>query len=38
MNISDVRIAFIDEGEDCTCWFYDEKMNQYFDGSYMGDY
>ena len=39
MNISEFRIAFIDEGEDCTCcWFCDEQNNQYFDGSYTGDY
>lgn len=38
MNISTFRIAFIDEGEDCTCWFYDEMNNQYYDGEYTGDY
>ena len=39
MNISDVRIAFINEGEnDCVCWFSDDKNNIYVDNSYMGDY
>ena len=38
MNISEFRIAFIDEGENCSCWFYDEQNNQYYDGSYTGDY
>ena len=38
MNISEFRIAFMDEGEDCACWFYDDMNNTYFDGSYTGDY
>ena len=38
MNISEFRIAFIDVGEDCSAWFYDDMKNQYFDGSYTGDY
>lgn len=39
MNISDVRIAFIDEGEDGKCcWFSDDEKNIYFDGSYTGAY
>ena len=39
MNISTLRIASIDEGEDGTCcWFSDEMNNIYFDGSYTGNY
>ena len=39
MNISTFRIAFINEGEDHTCcWFSDDMNNTYFDGSYTGDY
>ena len=39
MNISEFRIAFIDEDEDSTCcWFCDEQNNQYYDNSYTGDY
>lgn len=38
MNVSEFRIAFIDVGEDCVCWFYDDKKNQYFDDIYTGDY
>ena len=38
MNISEFRIAFINEGEDHTCWFYDDKNNKYHDGSYTGGY
>ena len=38
MNISEFRIAFINEGEDCVCWFSDEMNNIYFDNSYTGDY
>ena len=39
MNISEFRIAFIDEGEDSACcWFCDDMKNIYFDGSYTGDY
>ena len=38
MNTTTFRIALIDEGEDYTCWFYDDMKNQYFDGNYMGDY
>lgn len=39
MNISTFRIAFINEDADCTCcWFCDEQNNQYYDGSYTGDY
>lgn len=39
MNISTFRIAFINEDEDSTCcWFSDEMNNQYYDGSYTGDY
>ena len=37
MNISDVRIAFSNEGVDSTCcWFSDEMNNIYYDGSYTG--
>lgn len=38
MNISKIRIALIDDNGNNTCWFYDDKKNQYFDGSYTGDY
>ena len=39
MNISEFRIAFIDEDEDSSCcWFCDEQKNIYFDNSYTGDY
>ena len=39
MNISEFRIAFVDEDEDGSCcWFCDDMNNQYFDGSYTGDY
>ena len=38
MNISTFRISFVNEGENGTCWFYDDKNNQYFDGSYTGGY
>ena len=38
MNISTFRIASINEGEDCVCWFSDDKNNIYFDNSYTGDY
>ena len=39
MNISEVRISFINEDEDDTCcWFSDEMNNQYYDGSYTGNY
>lgn len=38
MNISTFRIVSIDEGDDSTCWFYDEQKNIYFDGSYTGNY
>ena len=37
MNISTLRIASIDEGEDGTCcWFSDDENNIYYDGSYTG--
>ena len=39
MNISEIRIASLDEGEDDTCcWFSDDEKNIYFDNSYTGDY
>ena len=38
MNISEFRIAFIDDNGNNTCYFYDDKNNQYFDNSYTGDY
>lgn len=39
MNISEFRIASIDEGDDNTCcWFSDDMNNIYFDGSYTGNY
>ena len=38
MNISKFRIAFIDDNGNNTCYFYDDMKNQYFDGSYTGDY
>ena len=38
MNTSEFRIAFIDVGEDCVCWFYDDRKNQYYDSTYFGDY
>lgn len=39
MNVSEFMIAFINEGEDHTCcWFSDDMNNTYFDGSYTGDY
>ena len=39
MNISEFRIAFIDEDVDSTCcWFCDDMKNIYFDNSYTGDY
>ena len=39
MNISEVRIVSINEGEDGTCcWFSDDEKNIYFDASYTGGY
>ena len=39
MNISEFRISFINEGEDSTCcWFSDDMNNIYFDNSYKGTY
>lgn len=38
MNISILRIAFIDDNGNNTCYFYDDRKNQYFDEEYMGDY
>lgn len=38
MNVSKIKIASIDVGEDRTCLFYDEQNNRYFDGSYTGAY
>ena len=38
MNISELRIAFINEGEDCCCWFCDEQKNIYYDNHYTGGY
>lgn len=38
MNISDVRIVSIDEGDDYSCWFSDDEKNIYFDSSYTGGY
>ena len=39
MNISTFRIASMDVGEDDTCcWFSDEMNNIYVDNSYTGAY
>lgn len=39
MNISEFRIAFINEDENGTCcWFSDDDNNIYIDNSYTGDY
>ena len=38
MNTSDFRIALIDDCGDNTCYFYDDRKNQYYDGEYTGDY
>ena len=39
MNISEVRISFINEGENGSCcWFSDDMNNIYFDNSYTGGY
>ena len=38
MNISKFRIAVIDDNGDNTCYLYDDRNNQYYDGSYTGDY
>ena len=35
---TEFKIMFFDECGDQTCYFYDDRKNQYFDGSYMGDY
>ena len=39
MNVSKIKIASIDEGEDCTCcWFSDDMNNIYYDNHYTGAY
>ena len=38
MNISEFRIASINEDENGVCWFSDDEKNIYIDNSYTGGY
>lgn len=35
---SEFTIMLVDDCGDNTCYFYDERQNQYYDNMYLGDY